>query len=233
MLLLFRGVGLKYLSIFASMKTLNAARFPLPCSIHTISNPEIEESGSTQREWAPSNPEAWKYQDSMNSQIKSETRKVESDWTFPFRRPLSVSMLQQVMVSDFNLSARIQCSTSPLSSREMGVVFGYQDPGHYYYVHLSSNGNQGGSRIFVVNGAEWKPLQLVASSPAAWADGVEHRVRIERNTVAGEIRVYVDNAENPVLEAHDKTYLKGLVGVGTLDGKGKVDQVELKGVSAR
>src|SRR5437867_163400 len=84
--------------------------------------------------------------------------------------------------------------------------------------------------------------QIVFSDPKAWRhakDGdngalelfgksdYNHKVRIERNTTDGTIKVYFDDLSKPIMVAKDKTFASGYVGFGSFDDKGKIDNVKV------
>jgi hypothetical protein len=50
-----------------------------------------------------------------------------------------------------------------------------------------------------------------------------------RRVETGEITVYFDNMDEPVMRAVDKTFVSGLVGVGTFDDTGRFDDLRIYG----
>ena len=42
-------------------------------------------------------------------------------------------------------------------------------------------------------------------------------MRVERNTKSGKIAVFFDDMKKPIMEAYDKTFTSGRVGIGSFD----------------
>ena len=59
------------------------------------------------------------------------------------------------------------------------IVFGYQDPAHFYYVHLGKKADDHANQIFIVNGADRKKISLTSTSGTNW-DDKWHTVRVVR-----------------------------------------------------
>ncbi len=59
-----------------------------------------------------------------------------------------------------------------------------------------------------------------------WGDrGSWHTIRIVRETESGLIAVYFDDLEKPVMQAHDKSFTSGPIGLGSFDDRGNFDDV--------
>ncbi len=56
-----------------------------------------------------------------------------------------------------------------------------------------------------------------------------HRARILRNVESGEIQVFFDDMETPVMTAVDRNFTWGRVGVGSFDDTGVFDDFTLHG----
>ena len=79
----------------------------------------------------------------------------------------------------------------------------------------------------VVNGAPRAPI--TASTPVGarlTGDGF-HLIKVARSVSTGKIEAYIDDMEEPIMTAEDKTFEKGLVGVGAFDDTAMFDDVRL------
>ncbi|MDH3650486.1 MAG: hypothetical protein OEQ53_12445, partial [Saprospiraceae bacterium] len=54
-----------------------------------------------------------------------------------------------------------------------------------------------------------------------------HKVRIERNIREGNIKVYFDNMQVPVMEATDTHFEFGHIGFGSFDDTGRFDNIRI------
>jgi hypothetical protein len=68
-----------------------------------------------------------------------------------------------------------------------------------------------------------------------WGLGVWHKVRLERKSSDGTIRVWFDDMSKPIMAASDQTFGAGFVGFGSFDDTGKVANIRIwaKDVSAK
>ncbi len=55
-----------------------------------------------------------------------------------------------------------------------------------------------------------------------------NRVRVERETTSGAIRVFFDGDSTPMLTAVDRTFTSGRVGVGSFDETGEFKNLQVR-----
>ena len=185
----------------------------------------------------------WETTDPDNSkpfwQLSAVTRKQKptqvlrvlgkSKYKPPHRSPHSIALLKDVVVGDFDLTADIQnTNVTAGNHRDLCFFWGYQDPAHFYYVHLGAVPDPHSSQIFIVDGAPRTMITSNKSKGIPWSNGW-HRVRVERRVEDGAIRVYFDDMEKPVLTAVNKKFLSGRIGLGTFDDHGNFDNIKLYG----
>ncbi len=113
----------------------------------------------------------------------------------------------------------------------MCLVFGYQNPSNFYYVHLGQKTDPHANQIFIVKEAARVAISEKASDGTPWESGKWHQVKIVRAIVTGLIEIYFDDMETPTHVAHDKSFAWGRVGIGTFDDMGLWDDVMLQGVA--
>jgi hypothetical protein len=147
----------------------------------------------------------------------------------PFRSPHSIALVRDAVVSDFALKVRVQ-NTNPTAGahRDLCLFWGYQDPSHFYYVHLGAKPDPHSCQIFVVDGATRLKITTQESSGTPWSDGW-HDVKVVRNVADGTMEVYFDDMTQPCMVARDTRFAWGRVGLGTFDDSGNFDVVELHG----
>jgi hypothetical protein len=134
----------------------------------------------------------------------------------PIRKPAAMAILKSAPVGNFTLDVELR-STAPvdLDVRDVLLIFAYQSPTRFYYVHLSKRTDAVHNGIFVVNDADRKRLDP-PTSVGRLVDQAWRRVRLTRET-AGPIRVFFDGETTPALSARDMTLQSGRVGVGSFD----------------
>lgn len=179
--------------------------------------------------WRPTDGAAWKV-DREGDNAFYRLHK-PSNYRPPHRSPVNFALVDGVRVGSFVLQAKVRSTCRDYDHRDMCLVFGYQDPAHYYYVHLGKKADDHANQIFIVNGAPRTKISQRSSPGTPWTDGW-HDVRIERDADGGAIRVYFDDMQSPVMVASDTTFVAGQVGLGSFDDTGDWDQVSLRGQTA-
>jgi hypothetical protein len=148
----------------------------------------------------------------------------------PHRSPHSIALLKDIVVGDFELSARVQeTNVNAGPHRDLCIFWGYQDPSHFYYVHFGAQADPHACQIFIVNDAPRKMITVDQAKGTPWTEDW-HDVKVVHRVDDGSISVYFDDMEKPFMTASDKTFAWGQVGVGTFDDHGNFDDITLRGV---
>jgi len=176
--------------------------------------------------WQPTDEQSWKIAETPSGNVYSLFK--DSTYQPPYRSPVNISLLKDAVVGDFVLEARLQSTVQDYNHRSMVMVFGYQDPAHFYYVHFGKRTDDHANQIFIVDGAPRVKISTRTTPGTPW-DDAWHRVKIVRSVADGKIDVYFDDMENPVMTAADKTFAWGRIGVGAFDDLGNFDQIVLRG----
>jgi hypothetical protein len=176
--------------------------------------------------WEPTDPKAWKITTQGNNHVFSQFQ--QSKFKPPHRSPLNFALLKDLWVSDFVLEAKLQSTARDYPHRDMCLFFGYQDPAHFYYVHLGQRTDDHANQIFIVNGADRKKISTKTTKGTPW-DDKWHRVKIVRTVGDGHIAVYFDDMKTPAMTAADNTFAWGQIGIGSFDDTGNWDDVRLYG----
>ncbi len=148
------------------------------------------------------------------------------------RAPTSWSILKDFDLSSFILTGRLKCKArSDNPHRDMVIVFHYQDPTHFYYVHFSAVSDENHNIIALVNGKDRVKInhELPGESLARLIDLEFHEFKVTCQTETGEIKAYLDDLKTPILTAKDSTLGHGLMGVGSFDDTGSFDDIILWG----
>ena len=147
----------------------------------------------------------------------------------PIRRPAALAIFKTDPLKRVTLKAEVR-STAPqdVLRRDLNLVFGYESPSRFYYVHLSGVTDDVHHGIFLVADSDRRRIDDGKGEPQL-KDQNWHRVRLERDGATGRIEIYVDGSKAPVLVASDTTIRAGRVGLGSFDDTGEFRKIEITG----
>ncbi len=211
-------VCLAFVGLLLCNVTLYAAELPVVFS-------DDFEKGADR--WEPTDPSGWKIEETAKGKVYSQFQK-KSSYKPPQRSPYHRSYIKDVVVGDFELTARVKSTHKDYNHRDVCLFFGIQDPSHFYYVHLGKKTDNHANQIFIVNKAPRTKISTKTTPGTNW-DDQWHNVKIVRKVADGTIEIYYDDFENPVMLAKDKTFTWGQVGIGSFDDTASWDKVELRG----
>lgn len=177
--------------------------------------------------WQATDPAAWRVFETDRGKVYNQFQL--SKYEPPYRSPHNISLVKDLAVGDFVLTAKVQ-STNPKAGahQDMCIFFNYQDPAHFYYVHLGKRPDPNSSQIMIVDGAPRKMITKNQSPGIAWDEGW-HDVKVVRRVADGAIEIYFDDMEKPKMIAVDKTFVRGQIGLGSFDDHGYWDDVRVYG----
>ncbi len=174
--------------------------------------------------------DGWKLKDIEGGKVLSLHKKA-SDYKPAVRSPLHIALLKDQKFTDFRLDVQIYSTHKDYGHRDVCLFFGYKSPTEFYYVHLGKVTDDHCNQIFVVNNADRTKISTKTTAGTNW-DGNWHNVRIERETVSGEIRIFFDDMTTPVMIATDKTITQGQIGLGSFDDTADFDNLMITGPAA-
>jgi hypothetical protein len=171
------------------------------------------------REWEFDGSGSWEISRRKLVLVKSGTP------SGPFRRPTALAILKTEPLRHVIVEAEIK-SNAPLSvaRRDLDLVFGYQSPTRFYYVHLAGITDDVHNGIFLVADSDRRRIDAGNGQPQL-KDQAWHRVRLVRDGTTGKIEIYVDKSRKPVLSAVDVTIGAGRVGFGSFDDTGEFRKI--------
>lgn len=178
--------------------------------------------------------EGWKVKRVSDAESKDSANNVlsqfkkKTNYKPKFRSPGHLGLLKGHVVSDFQLDVRVLSTHKDYNHRDVCLFFGYQSPTQFYYVHLGKKTDDHANQIFIVNNAARTKISTKTTTGTDWDDDW-HRVRITRNASSGEIMVYFDDMDTPVMTATDQTFSSGRIGIGSFDDTADWDDLVLRG----
>jgi hypothetical protein len=178
--------------------------------------------------WQPTDANGWKIKAAKEGHVYSQFKK-DSNYKPPHRSPLNISLLKDVVVGDFVLTAKVLSTHPDYAHRDACLVFGYQDPAHFYYVHFGKKTDDHANQIFIVNDAPRTKISTKTSVGTDWDDSW-HNIKIVRKTNDGTIEIYYDDMKNPVMTAKNNAFDWGRIGIGSFDDTTDWDDIHLHGI---
>lgn len=170
-------------------------------------------------------PEAWRYATVNGSGCLELFR--QSKYQPRVRSPYNIALVRGVWVRDFILEAELMQTGREYGHRDMCLFLCVKDPTNFYYVHLASQADPHAHNIFLVNDEPRIAIAKKTTSGIRWGQNQWHKVRIERESQTGVIRVFFDDMDRPIMEAQDTHFDWGMIGFGSFDDTGRVRRIRL------
>ncbi|MEY3458496.1 MAG: Isoaspartyl peptidase precursor [Planctomycetota bacterium] len=210
-------------SLMAVLPGVSAGDFPAPEGMRLVYGHDFEDQQTAR--YQPTDESAWKLINQNGNHVLALTKR-NSNFSPPFRSPLNRTLIRDVELSSFVMDVRFQSTIPDYGHRDLCLFFGWQDDAHLYYVHFGKQADEHANQIFIVNSAARKKISLTSTTGTPWTDNW-HQARIRRNAESGEITVWFDSLEKPVMTAKDTTFSKGRVGFGSFDDIGNFDAIRI------
>ncbi|MEM6630213.1 MAG: hypothetical protein AAF694_11110 [Bacteroidota bacterium] len=154
----------------------------------------------------------------------------ESEYQPRVRSPRNIACIRDQKFGDFVWEFEAAQTGKEYGHRDMCFFFGMKDPSNFYYVHIASAADPHAHNIFLVNDEPRVAIAEKTTSGIDWGEqGSWHKIKIERELESGLIRVYFDDMDTPIMEAHDTHFGVGYIGFGSFDDTGMVDNIEIRG----
>jgi len=182
--------------------------------------------------WVFSDSSCWKIVDAKDGFKALSQFKKASAFKPPHRSPYHFALVKDLIVGDFVLETKMLSTIKDYNHRDLCLFFGYQDPAHFYYVHLGKKTDDHANQIFIVDGSDRKKISIKTTPGTNWTDSW-HKARIKRNVSTGSIEVFFDDMNEPIMTATNKNFTHGKVGVGTFDDTGDWADFKIFGEKAK
>lgn len=177
--------------------------------------------------WKPIVPELWELREVDGNHYLALTK--PGKLREGVRRPAEYVLYDGHKYQDLTFTAKLMSlRPTTLKGRDAVLIWGWQDDTHFYYVHVSNDANGGTHNVIMkVHGDQRTALQAPKKPEPRLSDGW-HTVRV-KHTAAGEMSVWMDDLETPLMTATDTDYPVGMVGLGSFDDNAAFDDVVIEG----
>ena len=174
--------------------------------------------------WELTDPQAWLWTEEGDGHVLALIK--DSQYTPPVRSPWNIALASQRTPDDYTLQVKMRSTTEEYNHRDLCLIFGWQSPSEFYYVHIASRADPHANSIFLVNNAPRVSIAEKRTEGTSWGD-FARQVRVVRKAESGLIQIFFDNFDEPIMEAHDTTFGGGRFGVGSFDDEGTFDDVRV------
>lgn len=176
--------------------------------------------------WKMSDAEAWRVTETDTGKAIELFK--QSKYKPEVRSPVNYALWDLREVTDFQLDVKLKSTTRDYGHRDLCLFFGYQDPKHFYYVHMAKEADPHAHSVFLVDGKPRVSIATDRTDGVSWTKGWHH-ARIVRDATSGTITVYFDDMTKPIISAKDTTFTWGKVGIGSFDDTGMFTDIVLRG----
>lgn len=173
-----------------------------------------------------SDPAAWRLGSTEEGESFLELH-AASNYKPKHRSPFNIALLKVGQVGSFVLDVDMKQVGREYGHRDLCVFFGFNDPDHYYYTHMATQGDQNAHQVFIVNDAPRTPVTTDRTKGVDWGTDIWRHVRVVRDAEEGTVAVYFEDMDKPVQVASDKNFASGYVGFGSFDDVGRIDNIRL------
>jgi hypothetical protein len=147
----------------------------------------------------------------------------------PLRRPSQYALLKGSPWWDVTIDVAVKTlRPDKVTGRDVCVVFGYRDDTHFYYAHVCSDSNGGTHNVIMKVDGKKRGTIMREKRPPARLTAAWQTVRVTHQA-DGEIKVYVDDMDAPLMTGKDTSFPVGRVGVASFDDPAMFDDVKVSG----
>jgi hypothetical protein len=183
------------------------------------------DQSSSIRDFVMTDPKAWRWTDE-NDRTALELFQ-QSDYRAAVRSPYNIALIADKTFGDFILEVDMLQTGREYGHRDMCLFYNVQDPTHFYYTHIAASADPHAHNIFIVNDEPRTAIAKKTTDGIDWGENQWHKVRLERDTKKGTIKVYFDDLSEPLMIAEDNTFQNGYIGFGSFDDTGMVDNIKI------
>ena len=179
------------------------------------------------KEFAMTDPAAWRIADTNNQRALELVQ--QSKYKPAVRSPVNIALIADKVFTDFILEVDLIQTGREYGHRDMCLFYGVQNPTNFYYTHVATAADPNAHNVFIVKNAPRTNIAKETTKGVNWGLNVWHKVRLERDTKAGAIRVFFDDFSKPIMIAEDKSFTNGYIGFGSFDDTGMIDNIRIWG----
>jgi hypothetical protein len=174
-------------------------------------------------QWHLEDPAAWEWQGDGES--TSLVLKKPSHYKPKVRRPFNLAWFSGAELESFTLTCEARLDVLNKGNNDVCIAFGGRSESEFYYAHLGETADGVHLHLHVVNNADRKAITMNRAKTLSWKPDHWHQLKLLRDASSGSIKVWFE--DQLVLEATDKTFGKGRIGLGSFDDLGAFRNVAI------
>lgn len=167
-------------------------------------------------QWQLEDPAAWEWQG--EGEATTLILKKPSHYKPKVRRPFNLAWFGGAEWDSFTLTCEAQLDVFNKGNNDVCIAFGGRSESEFYYAHLGETADGVHLQLHVVNHADRQAITTNRAKTLPWQPNHWHQIKLMRDAASGSIKVWFDT--QLVLEASDKTFAKGRIGLGSFDDLG-------------
>jgi hypothetical protein len=177
--------------------------------------------------WELTDDKAWTLREVEGNKVFGLNKR-KSDYKPEVRSPHNIALIKGLELSDFIITFKVKSTLDTGNHRDCCIFFCHTDATHFYYCHTGAKPDPHSGQIMIVDGAPRLALTK-NENLTPWKNDTWHQVKLERKSIDGSIKVYFDDMTKPHMEATDKTFTKGRIGIGSFDDMNDFDDIRVYG----
>lgn len=173
--------------------------------------------------WQLEDPTAWEWQG--DGEATTLVLKKPSHYKPKVRRPFNLAWFGGAELESFTLTCEVRLDVFNKGNNDVCIAFAGRSESEFYYAHLGETADGVHLHLHVVNNADRKAITKTRAKTVPWRPDHWHKLKLMRDALSGSIKVWFD--DQLVLEATDKTFGKGRIGLGSFDDLGAFRKVTM------
>ena len=179
-------------------------------------------------QWQFEDPAAWEWQG--EGETTTLVLKKPSQYKPKVRRPFNLAWFSEAEWGSFTLTCEARLDVFNKGNNDLCIAFAGVSDSEFYYAHLGETADGVHLQLHVVNQADRKAITTNRAKVLPWQPNHWHQIKLVRDASSGSIKVWFE--DQVVLEASDKTFGKGRIGLGSFDDLGAFRKVVITPNSA-
>jgi hypothetical protein len=174
-------------------------------------------------QWQLEDPAAWVWQG--EGEATALILKKLSQYKPKVRRPFNLAWFGGAEFGSFTLTCEARLDVFNKGNNDVCIAFAGRSESEFYYAHLGETADGVHLQLHLVNNADRKAITAVRAKIIPWQPNHWHQLKLVRDASSGSIKVWFE--DQLVLEATDKTFGKGRIGLGSFDDLGAFRKVTI------
>jgi hypothetical protein len=167
-------------------------------------------------QWQLEDPAAWEWQGEGDA--TTLVLKKPSQYKPKVRRPFNLAWFGGAEFGSFTLTCEARLNVFNKGNNDVCIAFSGRGESEFYYAHLGETADGVHLQLHLVNQADRQAITTNRAKTLPWRPGHWHPIKLVRDASSGSIEVWFE--DQLVLEATDKTFGIGRIGLGSFDDLG-------------